>query len=131
MAAAYTRTKKVRNLTPEEYKACYSLNMRCQGLMRRKLKAFMHGDNQAYASLHYNADGVLIGWALTFRDQYGNLSTYFYVRKNHRRKGIGKLLMTHVNKKFGQVRVYPWGESANPSRQFFNFVHQNKLNIQT
>jgi hypothetical protein len=135
VAVALTRTKRVTNLTPEEYKACYSLNLRNGGLMRGALvscrenwseSGFPWADKPTYAAMNFNRDGTLAGWVLIFPDEYDNLAAYFYVRRNQRRKGVGSKLAKHVSKKFGQVRVYPHDKRSNG---FFNHVHKQKLNV--
>lgn len=129
MAAPLTRTKKVKNLTPEEYKACYSLNLRDGGLMRTELMVSRHlRRDDSYATLRFNRDGTLAAWALVFPCEYNGsyYDAYFYVRKRLRRHGLGKHLVQHVNKHFGQVRVYP---HENVSNKFFNYVYEKKYNV--
>lgn len=130
MAATLTRTKRVENLTPKEYRACYNLNLRDGGLMRAQLVAARHyreKNHQYYATMRFDREGSLVGWALTFTSNYGNyFDAYFYVRKNQRRNGVGKRLVSHVSRKFGQVRVYPHDYVSDT---FFDYVHKNKLNV--
>lgn len=134
---ARTRTKAIRNLTPEEYRACYSLNLRDGGLMRGQLQdSYRRGESGVYASMIFNEDGRLDAWALTFPDRYYKTyrgetlnNAYFYVRKTMRRHGLGSRLIKQVSKKFGPVRVYPHGKKDHPSRGFFDRTQMNNVTI--
>jgi len=61
-------------------------------------------------------DTKVLGWACRWKDAY--CPTYhFYVRKSHRRQGIGTSLIKETTKE-GEVRVVPWSGEA---RAFFEY----------
>jgi GNAT superfamily N-acetyltransferase len=98
----------VPELTAAEYKACYQLNLRGEGLMQYKLV-----DCRRYgfgtAVMLFEDDGTLLSWALVFsynlsQDLYG---AYFYTRRAARRKGYGRQVADEVKRRFTNILVWP------------------------
>lgn len=104
-------TKRVSELTPAEYKQCASLNMREGGAMQRMLSSQRA---QRRGTVHMcTENGMLLGWVLEF--MLGTEPTaYFYVRRTHRRRGIGTKLCSKIP---ADTTVYPWDGA---STAFFN-----------
>jgi L-amino acid N-acyltransferase YncA len=110
--------REIPELTTLEYNACYSLNLRDQGMMRSRLIECRQS-GEGYAVILQEDDGKILSWALVFpwdlnKDQYG---AYFYTRRSARRKGYGKLVAQKVAGEFTNIIVWP---SDQPGIDFFN-----------
>jgi hypothetical protein len=120
----------VADLTPAEYRACYRANYRDIGIMRYDLVR-ARDENEGTAIMLWNDDGTkesdMLGWALVHPTHYDDAATsyarrrvpntaQYWVKRQHRRKGLGTKLATVVEQNFGRVRVYPHSE---PSGKLF------------
>lgn len=113
-------SKRVPELSDQEFKDCYRLNMRDRGSMRDELnEQRMKRNNRAV--LVYE-DDLLVGWSLRFRENWGGdrfkknpTSLYIYVRRSYRKQGIGKFLLgrARMGNYTGRVRVFPHTTAAN------------------
>lgn len=106
------RRKHVSEMTPLEYRACYRANYGTEGYMQEELARCKIGYPGEVILLWDGPDDTeksLIGWALlTPVRRYGLLSVtrwvmrkskytvQFWVKRQHRRKGYGKILMNEV-----------------------------------
>ena len=114
-------TKLISNLTRDEYEQCYRLNMGDEGMMRYQLVhereyptlAKMKG-GEAYVVRALGDDGRLLGWCLLFYidAQAQDRRAYFYVRKTHRRRGIGTKLMQAARRLERAPGCNPWCDAA-------------------
>lgn len=106
------RVKSLKDLTPEEYRACFYLNLRGSGMMMYSLMDHKNSAD-AKAIMIWGDAGkkYLMGWALMvpILDEIGWYPTryqikkckyvnQFYVRKPERSKGLGTILMNEVKK---------------------------------
>ena len=119
-----TTTKSLSRLTPVEYRACYSLNMRGNGCMRYALQEH-RADDDCYAIMIWHG-GVLAAWALLVptrkqsvwawsTDHAKRVSKYqaqFYVRKSMRGRGLAHRLMRQVLKMDPRPHVIPHSEAS-------------------
>jgi hypothetical protein len=118
--------RQVSELTQLEYRSCYQLNLRSNGLMRDRLvncKTY----NTGYVVMLQDDEGVLLSWALVFnwdrdKDLYG---AYFYTRKSARRRGLGNQIAGEVRKQFKNIVVWP---SDNQGKTFFD-KHKFKVRL--
>lgn len=96
--------KKIKNLTPEEFKACHSLNHRDEGLMREKL--VMCRNSSCCDGLVWMLwdKEVLVSWALL---QLGNKHSdlAFYTRRTHRGKGHATRLLKIAERKLDKRKI--------------------------
>jgi GNAT superfamily N-acetyltransferase len=105
--------KKVDDLTIEEYKACYSLNLRSNGMMRDKL-VHCRKIKQGIAFMIFEGK-VLLAWSLVFHkffkptDEQG---AYFYTRVRCRGQGYASLLIKEIESLNNRITVYPWNNSS-------------------
>lgn len=114
--------RKTSELTPKEYKACYSLNFRSAGLMRGKLYyGYNFPVDNEYTFMIWNASKTkLIAWALSFPMENRNKQmVYFYTRAKYRRQGYGKALAKVVKKHVKRRVVDAHDEQA---QMFFKSV---------
>jgi len=58
----------------------------------------------------------VLGWALITEDRE---ELMIYVRRSHRRRGIGTKIVKEATKIFGVLRCHPWNS---PAASFFNSV---------
>lgn len=130
--------KDVSELTPVEYRACYRANYGDGGYMREVLVDCKNGNPGKVILLWDGPEDSarsLIGWSLlTPVDLYGILavtrwvtkrSKYtaeFWVKKRHRRKGYGKVLMNEVKKHDDNPHVIPHNKAS--SELFSSFKVQ-------
>jgi GNAT superfamily N-acetyltransferase len=95
--ARVVRSKLLKNLTDEEYKRCYYLNFRHNGMMQSSLSWERKNHPSTARAVMVEEDGNLLGWALIFGANPGRQrEVHFYVRKQYRRKGVGTILMKKV-----------------------------------
>lgn len=131
----------VKELSAEDYKKCDSLNMRHNGMMQRTFRFIRTGMSRYpwYFHIKSKPDDVtptvfmikegdtLLSWALMF-SKYGKIETYFYTRRNARRKGLGVKLAETVDEHLNgsPYTVIPWDPT---SRRFFNRLEETGINI--
>lgn len=111
------KVKNVLDLTPTEYRACYLANYRGTSIMQGDLFRIRSGNpmHSGTAILIWDGPedtiGSLIGWSLVMPSKtWGDsgISPYakrkskhtamFWVKRQHRRKGYGSILMDEVIK---------------------------------
>lgn len=123
-------TKSVADLTPTEYKACYRANYGDQGFMQGALwqarKGYLEG---AVAIMLWDGPPDLIkslkGWVLlTPCTLNGELATsayakkvckytaQFWVKRQHRKQGLAKMLMHEVKKVTPRPHVIPHDKAS-------------------
>ena len=114
-------TKEVKDLTDSEYRRCKQHNLRSEGYpyasMRPQLETCRKNET-GWATFYYIGRRCA-GWALTWEVSWGRMKTYFYVRPEFRRQGVGTKLHHAVRAQFGPVQVVPWDTR---SREFFSAV---------
>lgn len=99
----------VRNLTPEQYRQVYSLNLRKRGFSRGHLRTCFR-ESHAYSRIVLATErSQLVGWALMVQclNDDGSLrefSTNLYVRRFMRRSGVGTKLMGWVGRFLDQTK---------------------------
>jgi hypothetical protein len=95
-----TVTKQVGNVTPEEFKQLYSLNLRNEGAMRFDLVDYRKSDPKTTHVIMIKEGPKVLAWALVFpKSSYKkNRLVYFYTRQSHRRQGLGTRLLKHSRK---------------------------------
>lgn len=109
----------VRDLTEAEYRQCYSLNFRSDGMMRWVFMNSRRGKCYDKAMVYRILDaGELIGWALAYETipDTNYIEAHFYVRKRRRREGVGRLLRDAVYRDFPEHLVCVHDL---PSKRFF------------
>ena len=111
--ATRIHSKLVKNLTDEEYKQCYSLNMREAGEMRYSLSGLRKGGGDARVYMLKEDGKKILSWALQFNDS----SAYFYTRAAYRRKHLASRIMKKMLRDNKAIRVYPHDEI---SKEFFS-----------
>ncbi|ASR75559.1 hypothetical protein SEA_MILDRED21_195 [Streptomyces phage Mildred21] len=122
-----TRTivKPVRELTPQEYRKCYSLNLRWGGYMQEELMFARRGQrNKASAVMIFDENERLIAWSLVYEKSEGQMVAHYYTRRACRRQGFGDRLMKQVQRIAPKPTVVP-GEDI-MSQRFFS-KHQDNL----
>ncbi len=122
-----TRTivKPVAELTPQEYRKCYSLNLRWGGYMQEELMFARRGQrNKASAVMIFDEDERLIAWSLVYEKSEGQMVAHYYTRRACRRQGFGDKLMKQVQRIAPKPTVVP-GEDI-MSQRFFS-KHQDNL----
>lgn len=122
-----TRTvvKPVRALTPQEYRKCYSLNLRWGGYMQEELMFARRGQrNKASAVMIFDENERLIAWSLVYEKSEGQMVAHYYTRRACRRQGFGDRLMKQVQRIAPKPTVVP-GEDI-MSQRFFT-KHQDNL----
>jgi hypothetical protein len=110
------RCKLVKDLTTEEYKACYRTNFGSHGDMRAALGRVKAQNILAYAVMIWIHD-ELAAWALVFDESYIGPTAYFYTKNIYRRKGYGFQIAQYIQERFGQVQVIP---TTKRNISFFN-----------
>jgi hypothetical protein len=101
--------KPIKDLTSREYKHCYSLNLRQNGLMQFQLMQ-CRKKKTGFAFMIYDND-KLMSWALIFDRHNVTKSAYFYTRASERKKGYASAITSRI-KLFNDVTVYPWNSSS-------------------
>lgn len=103
--------KRVDTLSVDEYNACYSLNLRSNGMMREELVRCRR-NNLGWAFMVFDR-GKLMSWALMFnRILSNNKGAYFYTRVNARGKGYASKISEAIVDFNVKVTVYPWNNSS-------------------
>lgn len=98
---------KVRDLTPEDKRRCGYLSYRSDGDLWYWLREYPDAD-----VIVVKEDGKILGWAV--RTPYGE--TGYYVRKTHRRQGIGSKMYYLLNNRRQRSAVV---KPHNPSSASF------------
>lgn len=120
-----TVVKPVRELTPKEYRKCYSLNLRWGGYMQEELMFARRGQrNRASAVMIFDESERLIAWSLVYEKFEGQMVAHYYTRRTCRRQGFGDRLMKQVQRIAPKPTVVP-GEDI-MSQRFFS-KHQDNL----
>jgi L-amino acid N-acyltransferase YncA len=109
------------------YKQLYSLNFRGNGMMRKTLVASKQ-NNAGYVA-YIIEDEFVLAWAILskhFNGKYVLISpntynAHFYVRKSHRRMGLGRVLYKAI-KKISKNKKLKLIKHDEVSKQFFNKV---------
>ena len=110
--------KKVKDLTPDEYKKCSSLTLRESGEMQTNLSWYFREDERDSFVYLIKDEAKLLAWALVFPKYAKEVGAFFYVRKTYRRKGLGRALYKTVEKDFkNKFEIYPHDEV---SENFFD-----------
>ena len=94
--------KKAKNLTLSELRSCYAMSYRNNGDLQPWLCQSRHGDGADDVIL-VKEDGLIIGWGMRLKDSG---ETGYWVRKSHRRKGIGTVMVKRA-KKLGKIKTHP------------------------
>jgi hypothetical protein len=132
------RFKDVMDLTPTEYMACYKANYGDGGFMQQELVGCREPTSVRTGKVYLLWDGPddkqtsLVGWCLiTPIRSWGILAAskwnrkrskhtvQFWVKRNHRKKGYGKLLMDLATRYEPVPHVFP--HSKNSSRLFKDY----------
>lgn len=78
----------------------------------------------SFATLVWNND-KLIAWGISYRWRTKEDSEIMlFVRRNHRREGIGANLVKELKNVTSKVRCFPWDDR---SRGFFNAIELNDV----
>lgn len=110
--------KRVTELTSDEYRKCYSLNLREYGFMRPTLR---HYKQDCFVYMIFDDNEVLLAWSIAFKVKiYRYPMSFFYVRQSHRKQGLAMELAQAMFEDYDKFHVEPWGEDDNPSILFFN-----------
>lgn len=109
---SYVR-KRVVDLTAEEYRKCYALNLRSKGMMQEVLskERFRDSGKYAYAFMIFDGDR-LVSWAIRFTERDNFWSVYLYTKTTYRRRGLGSLLLKEARRGLKVVAVHPWDERS-------------------
>jgi GNAT superfamily N-acetyltransferase len=127
----FTRSKIISHLTNQEAAECRQLTFGKKGEMQRLLdherrfskppfSTFLpQGYKKARAVMLRDAStGHLIAWAMIVYNS-GEASAHFFVSKEHRRQGLGRILFKHVQRFDTSPYCFPPGRR---SRAFFRSV---------
>ena len=117
----------VTQMNPHEYKACLSLCFRRHGDLEEYLRACRRPYENVWGKVVMAWEhGRLQGWVLVYQDfRYAGAtppySLNIYVRKEARRRGIGRALVNEVKKVYDTDRweTFPWDDR---SESFFKSV---------
>jgi GNAT superfamily N-acetyltransferase len=124
-----TVVKPIGELTPTEYKKCYSLNLRWGGYMQEELMFARRGErDKASAVMIFDENERLIAWSLVYEKTEGQMVSHYYTRRTCRRQGFGDKLMQEVQRIAPKPVVVP-GED-NMSQRFFA-KHKDNLTFST
>lgn len=117
-------TKRVIDLTPQEYQLCYKLNLRDKGQMQGCISEARYYEAQysnprrrfSHAIMIFDG-GKLQAWSLVMpRTDGRGWEAQFYTRRAERQKGLGTTLFKEVQKFDKRPYVIPWSK---PSGEFF------------
>lgn len=103
--------KHVSDLTPDEYKACYRLNMGSRGEMQDRLAFERTEIRQAHVHMLWNGK-ELISWVLRFKEGDHRWTVYVYTRTTSRRRGYGQWLVKESKRGMRSVNIYPWDDRS-------------------
>lgn len=84
------------SIPKKDLRVLYSLNLQSHGTMQKTLSKNRYMENGIFVM--YSDDGLIIGWALLHVSSWYHLLADFYVRKNLRGRGYGKILFEHVHR---------------------------------
>lgn len=123
--------KNVEDLTTTEYKACYLANYRENGYMQPEISACRYKPKERPGIAIMIWDGPddqitsLLGWCLLTPTRTWGLiavsryikskskySAQFWVKRQHRRKGLANMLMLEVKKIDPRPHVFPHCEAS-------------------
>lgn len=105
-------TIPVQELSDSDYWKCHSLNARQAGQMRGALVRARRDNLNAKISLAKEKD-LLIGWAFAYKAPGIRYPfAHFYVRKTHRKNGVGRILMGEMLNNYTKLRVYPHNDQS-------------------
>lgn len=138
-----TIIKDVKDLTPDEYRACYAANYRESGYMQIMLASARRDGKTGTAILLWDDTKVglsrLVGWALLTPTEVGGMigttryvqrksrfTAQFWVKRQHRKRGYGKMLMDEVKKIDARPHVLPHDKA---SSEFLSSYHVTVLNV--
>jgi GNAT superfamily N-acetyltransferase len=102
------RVKYAKNLTPDEYSKCKSLNFRSAGDMFYALPAARR--NPLAKVILIDDNDKLVAWSLLIPYVEPDGSYYegqFYVRRSYRRRGLGKRLVKKAQQTVDNLRICP------------------------
>ena len=122
------RKTKVIDCSKELYEKFYSLNFRCNGSMRDTL-VDLRAKQDSQAVIHYvESDKKVLAWTLSFPNSFiQRYKSYFYIRKDNRRRGLGTKLFNTVEKFFVsnklKFQIFPHDYG---SRKFFTKCTKGK-----
>lgn len=124
-------TKTVDELTQAEYRACYMANYRDSGYMREELRNSREQPEKYPGTAIMLWDGPtdsqanLLGWCLLspvrtwgliagsrYTKAKAKYTAQFWIKRPHRRKGYGKVLMAEVKKYDERPHVFPHSEAS-------------------
>lgn len=118
---AQIRSKLVARLTRSEYDRCQSLTLLGPSMMRERLhrERDRKSPKAPARAIMVIEDGQIVAWSLTYTDNFRERITFFFVHKDHRRKGYGRMLYKHARRMEGPILVCP---SNQVNRSFFRSV---------
>lgn len=116
-------TKRIIDLTPQEYRDCYRLNLRDNGQMQsclaeaKRYEQSYHKRRRFSHAIMIKDGDRLLAWSLVM-PMHGERGweAQFYTRKAERNKGLGTVLFKEVQKFDKRPYVIPWSK---PSGEFF------------
>jgi len=128
VARTRLRSKLVGNLTVAEYRACSQLTMRESGEMAGRLRDAWNESPAASRVLLLEdpSDGRLLAWALVAPSPGREPRLDVYVRRSHRRRGLGRRLLRAVNRYCERPHVCGWDPR---SKAFFQAHGRERLTI--
>lgn len=139
------RHKLVSELSPVEYRACYKANLGDEGYMRSTLVEERLGVGQGQIIMLWDGPDdtarSLIGWALLtpitlsgllaatrYVKSKSKYTVQFWVKRQHRKKSYGKLLMEQVKLHYDlNPHVFPHDEA---SSEFFSSYNVQVLQFE-
>ena len=83
-------------LSQEQLRQCRQLTLRWRGTMAGALASAVSNKRGKVALLCDPATQQLLGWGLTSQSEAGAEILDVYVRANHRRQGLGKMILSHL-----------------------------------
>ena len=107
-----------------DLRVLYSLNLQKNGTMQKTLSKNRYMENGIFVM--YSQDELIIGWALLHVSSWYHLLADFYVRKNLRGRGYGKILFEHVHRCMARERKLIHVADDLESIGFFNRFEEIK-----
>ena len=122
-----TEIRKSIDLSGAEAKILRDLSLRENGSMSLYLtRERKWGNSKAFVIMVFDGE-KLIGWAHFIPGTKRSSVCHFYVRKTHRRMGIGTHLMNTALKNSTQARVGVCSHSAESYRFFKRFYKRKRI----